>query len=683
MKPPRTRKQIIIRNSLFSIVGGAFLLACLTVILWFWQSSAGTGSPYAYVATIAGIKGEFGEPFGIAVKGSDVYVSDGQSGKIWRINGGTPTVFAYGLDTPSAIAFDKAGNLIVADSGSNTIRSISPKGEVATIAGVENRSGFADGDAANAMFNAPIGVAVGSDGKIFVADTYNDRIRVIDGGTVSTLAGSSWGYADGLGTETKFDTPCGIAVWQDKLLVADTGNRRIRVVEMGGRVWTLAGNGDLALKDGLLLSSSFVQPTAVTVDKNGSIFIADGNAIRQIGGQAIPIVSTISNSYGCLRDGDILRSRFDRPSGLAVDGSGELLIADSENRLLRRFSSTRSGNEIAVDEIAAFRDKPEEFRIQQPARWPYDPPNAKREIAGTLGEIRGEIPETAEGIHFHNGLDIAGAYGETARFVRDEKVLRPVAAENFGTLRESIRMPTMGYIHIRLGRNVSGIPFGDGRFQFERGRKRQDNRRARARVAPKFKAGEPIGTLNPMNHVHLIAGRSGSEMNALDALILPNLTDTRPPTIEKVSLFDEDWHEIETRQANPRIRLSGKTRIVVRAYDQVDGNSERRRLGVYQIGYQLLRPDNSPVGETKWTIKFDRMPASQAVKFAYAAGSKSGATGETIFNYIATNYVEGDDFREDFLDAATLAGGIYTLRVFAADQFGNTSSKDVSIEVLK
>ena len=64
----------------------------------------------------------------------------------------------------------------------------------------------------------------------------------------------------------------------------------------------------------------------------------------------------------------------------------------------------------------------------------------------------------------HNGLDIAGAYGETARFVRDEKVLRLIAAENFGTVRQLIRMPTLGYIHIRLGANVESVPFGDGRL---------------------------------------------------------------------------------------------------------------------------------------------------------------------------------------------------------------------------
>ena len=327
--------------------------------------------------------------------------------------------------------------------------------------------GFADGDVASSLLNAPVGVAVAADGKIYVADTYNDRIRVIENGKVATIAGSQKGFADGLGEGTKFDTPCGLAIWQDKLLVADTGNRRIRVVESDGRVWTLAGNGIGDVNDGSLYSASFFQPTGITVDGNGTIYVTDGSVIRKIGG-VIPIVTTISAQHRGLKDGYSAKARFNRPSGITVDGSGNLLVADSENRLIRRFSSSSTGREISAAEIAAFRDKPEEFRTAQPARWPYDPPAAKRDIAGTLAEIRGEMKEGSDEVWFHNGLDIAGAYGETARFIRDEKVLKPIAAENFGTLRELIRMPTLGYIHIRLGRNVNSEPFGDGRFQFEK-----------------------------------------------------------------------------------------------------------------------------------------------------------------------------------------------------------------------
>ncbi len=666
---------------MFAILMAVFLLTCLALILWFAWRSPSDNLPYAYVSTVAGLNGEFGEPFGIAVKDKDIYVSDGQNGKVWRVGGNVTTVFAEGLDTPSAIAFDTVGNVIVADSGSHTIKSISPDGVIKTLAGVQNRSGFADGDAAVALFNAPIGLAVVKDGKIIVADTYNDRIRVIENGSVSTLAGSVRGYADGLGVDTKFDTPSSVAVWHGKLLVSDTGNRRIRVIEPDGRVWTLAGSGSGGMTDGSLYSASFVQPTAVTTDNNGTIYVTDGNTIRRIGGGAFPLVSTISSEHRGLIDGPKFKARFNRPSGLLVDSSGDLIVADSENRLVRRFSSDSSGDKITAVEVENLRDKPEEFRVAQPARWPFDPRDAKRDIAGTLGEIRGEVVVGSDQVWFHNGLDIAGAYGETARFIRDEKVLRPIAAENFGTLRELLRMPTLGYIHIRLGRKVSSEPFADERFLFERD---ATGKLAGIRVprGTKFNAGEPIGTLNAMNHVHLVAGRSGSEMNAIDALTLPGLTDSRPPVIEKVTITDENWREIETSQQKLRIKLEDKPRIVVRAYDQIDGNSERRRLGVYRMGYEILNADGSPRTALKWTISFNRLPPTEAVKLVYAEGSHSGATGETIFNYIATNYVNGDEFREGFIDTTSLGLGDFAIKVFAADYFGNVTSKEVNISIV-
>ena len=165
---------------------------------------------------------------------------------------------------------------------------------------------------------------------------------------------------------------------------------------------------------------------------------------------------------------------------------------------------------------------------------------------------------------------------------------------------------------------------------------------------------------------------------------LPYVSDKIAPTIEKVALFDEHWQPLgETRNADSRIKLNGKTRVVVRAYDRMDGNAERRRLGIYKIGYQILQADKTPLSEINWTIIFDRLPDAEAVKFVYATGSKSGATGATIFNYIATNRVEGDDFREDFFDASQMENGNYVLRVFANDFFGNQTARDAEFSVIK
>lgn len=646
------------------------LLLCVVLL---FSASCKKAEPEAVdfrsVRSIAGPESGIGEPFGMAVKGNEVFVSDGAAGKIWRISGGVVSEYASGFNTPSGLAFEPSGELIVADSGSNSIKLVLPGGVTDTIAETGGQTGIVSG------FAHPAGVAVTSQGNVYFSDTYTDRIRAYDPkGSAPVVAGGERGFADGPGTSARFDTPLGLAAWGERLLVADAGNARIRVVEPDGTVWTLAGTGESKLQDGTLGSASFVRPTAIAVGPDGVIYVADGNAIRAIGRRAFPFVETIAGDRRGFRDGRPLAARFNRPSGLAVDASGRLIVADSDNGLVRVFETDASApaSTVKPKEYTA-----EEFRTLQPPRWPYDPPEAKRDVAGTLGEIRGEYVNDDSFVRFHNGLDIAGGYGETARFIRDERVLDPMSTENFGTLRELIRLPTIGYIHINLGREANGRSFNDPRFMFsyDAGAKMSDVRVPRG---ASFKAGEPIGTLNAMNHVHMIAGPTGAEMNALAALALPNVSDKIPPTIEGVEFFDEGWRRIETASGNSRIILKGKTRITVRAHDRMDGNPERRKLGVYRIGYQVL-----PAGEINWSITFDRNPPQEAAKTVYAKGSQSGPTGETIFNYIVTNRLNAEGYGEGFLDAAQLNAGQYTVRVFAADFFGNQAFKDVQIEVKK
>ena len=635
-------------------------------------------SNFQRVRTLGTSNDQFGEPYGIATKDGEIFVSDGERGRISKFgSGGEFEDYAAGLDTPSGITFGPDGNLLVADSGRHAIYKFGTS--LSLVAGGDRQSGYKDGEAADARFNAPTGVAAGSDGKIYVSDTYNDRVRVIENGNVSTLAGSTRGFADGNGTSAQFDTPIGLAMWGEKLLVADAGNRRIRVVEPDGRVWTLAGSGEDGIVDGFPLSAGFVGPMAISVSPQGAIYIADGNAIRAIGRRGFAFVETITNERRGFRDGSLLNAQFNRPSGLAFDADGQLLVTDSDNGLVRAFDAeSHSGNQtVKPREYTA-----EQFRALQPARWPYDPPQAKRDVAGTLGEIRNELADDTSRVWFHNGLDIAGAYGETARFIRKEKVLDPMSADNFGNLRELVRMPTIGYIHIRLGRDANDRPYNDPRFIFSNGIDGKLNGIRVPRGAA-FDAGEPIGTLNAMNHVHLIAGPSGSEMNALSALTWPGVSDSIPPTIEGTAIYDSAWNEIETPAGSSRIKLAGKTRIVVRAFDRMDGNPERRKLGVYKVGYQMFLPGGTPTGDINWSIVFDRNPPPDTVRIVYAKGSKSGPTGETVFNYIVTNRLNSGGIGEGFFNADLLDAGIYTLRVFAADFFGNQTYRDIQIEVIK
>ncbi len=679
------------RLVLLTVVAGIALFAAVSLLVAvYFNVFEGFGSrpagPLTAVTTIAGLKGEFGEPFGIAVAGPDVYVSDGLHNKIWRLSSGKePVEFATGLSTPSAIAFDKNGDLIVADTGSHTIKKIDKSGAVSIVAGSAGQFGDTDGPALSARFNAPVGVAVLKDGMIAVADTYNDKIRLIRDGLVTTVAGSTRGFADGTAANAKFDTPCSVTAWHDgSILVADTMNSRIRMIAQNGLVTTIAGRSEHSIADGNLAEASFYRPFTIAVAPDGSLFIGDNNTVRLIKNSPIPWVETISDTRRGFADGTLPIARFNRISGIAITDDYEVFIADSDNRAVRRIYAEP---ETAKKEflVRTNRTDAAEFRTRQPARWPYDPPETKRDIAGTLGEIRDVYSDENSRPRFHNGLDIAGNYGEKARFLRDEKVLNPMSAENFDTLRELIRLPTVGYIHIRLGRDSANRPLGDPRFQFDMldmgGVAGVTD--VRVRRGTEFKAGDVIGTLNAMNHIHMIAGPIGDEMNALGALILPGVSDTIPPTIEDVEFFDQNWLPVETKGPAQRITFASNTRVVVRAFDRMDGNPERRRLGVYRLGYQVLNRDHSAVTDVNWNISFDRNPAPEAVKFAYAVGSRSGPTGETIFRYIVTNKVNGEAFSEGFLDPAQFAAGEYVLRVFAADHFRNTSSKDISFEVAK
>lgn len=674
-----------------SIILQIFLLflLCLFVVLEAGCSSFNSTSqnrePLGVVQTLAGA-GElrFGEVFGIAIdKDGMFFVSDGANGKIYRIEqNGATNLITDKLDTPSGIVVDKDSLIIVADAGTHTIKRVNPaNGEISLVAGVENKAGFADGATNSALFNAPLGIAI-SEGKIFVADTYNDRLRIIENGTVRTLAGSEKGFGDSVtGLEAKFDTPCGVAIEKDgSVLVADTGNRRIRRITADGTVSTFAGNGEWGTKNGWNFQATFAEPIGIAIDEFGAIYVSDAgaNAIRVFGRRFAPFWETLSgkNGRGTL-DGELSKAEFNRPTNAAIDSTGRILVADSANKLVRVVASEKGklGNQISPETVRSLFLSAEQLRTTGEPRWTYNPPDKPRDVAGTFGELRGEIKTPADYARFHNGLDIAGATGETARFIRDEKVLRPVAAENFGNLRELLRMPTIGYIHINLGREANGKTFEDARFLFTWDANGKPNS-VRVPRGSKFKSGEPVGTLNPMNHVHLIAGETGAEMNAFAALVLPGAKDTIAPKIEKIILFDENWREIKSNES-----LRGQVRIVVNSFDQMDGNAARRRLGVYKLGFQILDLQNTAVlrfEQPKMTISFEKLPrADGAANLVYAIGSR-----DNVFNYIVSNFAQSGAAREDFFDTSLLPNGEYKIRVFAADFFGNQTTQDLPIKII-
>jgi sugar lactone lactonase YvrE len=245
------------------------------------------------------------------------------------------------FNAPSGLAFDASGNLFVADTGNSTVRKITPTGAVSTFAGIAGASGFADGTAAVAQFNSPLGIAVAANGDIFVADSGNHCIRRISGGAVSTFAGSPqvWGSADGTGTNAQFNGPVGLAFdARGNLFVTDANNNTIRKITTSGGVTTFAGAaGADDSADGVAAAARFRSPAELAFDKNGNLFVADSfnQTIRKISTNGI--VSTVSGAVEIIgsTNGVNGQGRFCNPYGLAFGADGSLLVADTYNETLR------------------------------------------------------------------------------------------------------------------------------------------------------------------------------------------------------------------------------------------------------------------------------------------------------------------------------------------------------------
>jgi sugar lactone lactonase YvrE len=232
---------------------------------------------------------------------------------------------------PFGVAVDHRGNVIIADAGqSNRIRVITAKGNVELMAG--SVEGFRDGSAGDAQFNTPSGIAIDKDSNIFIADTSNNRIRKFTADrNVTTIAGSGEaGFKDGPASEAQFDGPIGIAVdKQGNIFVADAYNDRIRKISTDGNVSTIAGAGLPGLSDGAAAEAMFDTPSGVAVDDKGNVFIADtGNrAIRKLTAEGEVI--TIAGGAQASINEQSSEVGFSRPVGIAVTHDGFLFITDA------------------------------------------------------------------------------------------------------------------------------------------------------------------------------------------------------------------------------------------------------------------------------------------------------------------------------------------------------------------
>jgi sugar lactone lactonase YvrE len=322
--------------------------------------TAGDGGP----ATSASI--DLPRGVGIDAEGS-IYIADTGNCRVRKVSGGTMTAFAGAggacvfsgdggpatsayLSYPQDVAADNLGAVYIADTYNCSVRKV-VSGTITTVAGTGFCTFGGDGlPPTDASLNNPAAVAVDGTGRVYISDSDNCRVRVVDNGIISTVAGSGYCayFGDG-GTATRAGlyNPQGIAVDDSGLYIADIYSCRIRRVS-AGIITTFAGNGSCisAGDGGPATSAGLSYPKAVAIAA-GVLYIAEGCRIREVSGGTITTVAG-NGSCGFSGDGGPAIAAGTYAEGVAVDGSGNMYIADKENCRVRKVSagiiSTAAGN---------------------------------------------------------------------------------------------------------------------------------------------------------------------------------------------------------------------------------------------------------------------------------------------------------------------------------------------------
>lgn len=288
------------------------------------------------------------------------------------------------VESPFGVDFDRDGNLYLVELTGHRVKKIDRSGNVTTIAGTGRKGEAGDGGpAAEAELNGPHALALAPNGDIYVADTWNNRVRRIEAktGRIGTFAGTGEKGFSGDGgpaREAQFGGIYCIAFDPSfkTLYLADLDNRRIRAIDMStGIVATVAGNGERGVpKDGSeARSAPLIDPRAVAADANGNVYVLErgGHALRVVDGQGTIRTVAGTGERGAQGDGGpALEARLNGPKHLCVDEDGSIVIADTENHVIRRYIP----NEGRIERVAGTGKKgtagpgraPLEIELNQP-----------------------------------------------------------------------------------------------------------------------------------------------------------------------------------------------------------------------------------------------------------------------------------------------------------------------------
>ncbi len=264
---------------------------------------------------------------------------------------GSPALVPGKLDGPFGVAFDKDGNTFIVEMIGLRVLRIDVLGSMTPLAGTGKKGDGGDGGpASKAEFNGPHSLAVGPDGTVYVADTWNNRVRKIDPKTetISAFAGTGEkGFAGdgGPAAKAQFGGVYCIAfdAKGEQMYLADLDNRRIRAIDMKtGIVRTVAGNGAKGVpEDGAeAVKAPLIDPRAVAADGAGNVYILErsGNALRVVDTKGRIRTVAGTGKAGATGDGgDARKATLNGPKHLCIDGDGNVIIADTENHLIRKY----------------------------------------------------------------------------------------------------------------------------------------------------------------------------------------------------------------------------------------------------------------------------------------------------------------------------------------------------------
>jgi uncharacterized protein (TIGR03437 family) len=318
-------------------IGTSTYLFVVPVMCWFL--TAGPALSQGNIATIAG-------------NGSQAFSGDGG------------LAASAGLNHPRGLAVDSSGNVYISDVDNHRVRRVSPSGMISTVAGNGATGDSGDGgQAVNASLSDVNGLTLDDTGNLYIADAGNRRVRkVTPSGIISTVAGTGvQGFSGdgGPATNAQLNRPTSVLFSAGNLYIADSSNQRIRKVSSNGTITTLAGNGVAGFSGdgGLATSASLDFPLGIAMDSAGTLYVADGNnnRIRRVSPNGV-ITTAAGNGAGRFA-GELvpaISASLNIPEGVAVDGGGNLLIADSGNNRVRKVDSSGLISTVAGTGVDGF-----------------------------------------------------------------------------------------------------------------------------------------------------------------------------------------------------------------------------------------------------------------------------------------------------------------------------------------